>query len=226
MLTGLRSVGKVCAGTLAFLACGAAAVAETGERFSPPSHGALLVPDTTVPVAWSTPCFPNADEAELVLSLNDGMTFEIRVSGPLAACAADFRWRVPGLSSDSARLAVRKGRKGRPESERIVLVSERFTILPTGTPPSSRLMRGAIEWWTDQALFDLSAEDWLAQTMGKVPAYRADPAAEAETDDPDPQPASSENVLRARSTSSARREGPRVSRFVDTRIRALVPLRL
>ena len=223
MFAGFRLLGTVCAGTLA---CGAVALAEAGEGFFPPSRGALLVPDTTVAVAWSTPCLPDADESELLLSLNDGLTFEIRLSGPLAPCAANFRWRVPGVPSASARLAVRKGRKGRPESERIALVSERFTILPAGTPPSSRLMRGAIEWWTDQALFDVSAEDWLAQTMGKVPVCRADQAAEAETDDPDPQPASSAKVLRARSATHGRNEGFHVSRFADTRIRALVPLRL
>ena len=226
MLKGLLSVGKVCAGTLAFLACGAVAVAEAREGFSPPENGALFVPDTAVQVAWSTPCLPDADESELVLSLNDGLTFDIRVSGPLTPCTANFRWRVPGVPSASARLAVRKGRKGRPETERIILVSERFTIVPTTTPPSARLVRGAIEWWTEQALFDTSAEDWLAQTMGKLPAYHSDHAAEAETDDPDPQAASSANVLRARSTATPPREGPRVPRFVDTRIRALVPLRL
>ena len=150
------------------------------------------------------PCgLPDADEAELVLSLNDGITFPIRVSGPLSPCAVHFRWRVPQLSSAAARLAVRKGRKGRPESERIVLVSERFAILPTGRAPSSSLIRGATEWWTDQALFDVSTEDWLGETMGHLPSCRAGHEAEAETDDPDPGPESSAGPPRARLAQAA-----------------------
>ena len=153
---------------LAFLAFAATVVAASGERFSPPSRGVVLVSETTVPVAWSSPCRPDAERSRARALAHDGITFGIRVSGPLAPCAASFRWRVPGLSSASARLAVRKGRKGRPESERIVLVSERFTILPTGTSPSPPPTRGAIEWWTDQALFDVSAQDWLDADHGQV----------------------------------------------------------
>jgi hypothetical protein len=211
---------------LAFLTFAAAVVAASGERFSPPSRGVVLVSETTVPVAWSSPCRPDANEAELVLSLDDGITFGVRVSGPLAPCAASFRWRVPGLSSTSARLAVRKGRKGRPESERIVLVSERFTILPTGTSPSPPPTRGAIEWWTDQALFDVSAQDWLEQTMGSLPTCRADHAAEAETDDPDPEPEASSGPQRTRLALTASRRHDRQPRRAGLQLPSQLPLRL
>jgi len=227
VLAGLRSDGlRVFAGTLAFLAFAAAAVAASGERFSPPSRGAVLVSETTVPVAWSSPCRPDANEAELILSLDDGVTFGIRVSGPLAPCATNFRWRVPGLSSASARLAVRKGRKGRPESERIVLVSERFTIISTETSPSSLLTRGAIEWWTDQALFDVSAQDWLEQTMGSLPTCRANHAAEAETDDPDPEPEASSGPQRSRLALTASSGHDRRPRLAGLRLPTQLPLRL
>jgi len=76
------------------------------------------------------------------------------------------------------------------------------------------------------ALRELALRTAAQRVDAEMRAYRSDHAAEAETDDPDPQAASSANVLRARSTATPPREGPRVPRFVDTRIRALVPLRL
>jgi hypothetical protein len=137
--------------------------------FSVPSRGEMLVPNDLVEVRWSAACDADADrqenEAELLLSLDGGMSFPIRVSGELSPCASRFTWRVPALPAAQAVLGVRTGEDERDEDERITVVSEAFRILPD---PESRVealyARGA-EWWVPEEPTRRAAEDGLRASM-------------------------------------------------------------
>jgi hypothetical protein len=116
---------------------------------------------------WTVPCAEarGTDEIELVLSLDGGLTFPIRISPEMSRCASGYRWRVPALPTTHARLALRMGSKGRSETERLELVSEEFAILSDSSAPPEELFRGTTEWWTRQALTELSAEDALSGSI-------------------------------------------------------------
>ncbi len=82
-----------------------------------------------------------ADEAELVLSLDGGRTFALRVS-PEADSREDaggFVFTVPNLPSPNAVLGLRAGRKG--EGERLVAVSELFVLLGSPSAPLEPLRK-------------------------------------------------------------------------------------
>jgi len=152
-------------GALGLVAC-AAAVAE--ERFRFPGPGASFAAGATVEAAWSAPCNRHDEsEAELVLSLDDGLTFPVRLTGEMPPCVSSREWRVPDVPTSRARLALRKGRD-EPGEEHIVAVSERFTIVGSANPEATGLTRGAVEWWTQAALAEFEAEDFLDRTLGRA----------------------------------------------------------
>jgi hypothetical protein len=76
------------------------------------------------------------DEGELVLSLDGGATFVLRVS-PEHDLSARLTFQVPNLPSAAARLALRVGADGR--DERIVAVSEPFVIAESREAPLEEL---------------------------------------------------------------------------------------
>jgi hypothetical protein len=53
------------------------------------------------------------DECEVLLSLDDGRTFPVRVTRELEAGERELRWRVPNLPTLAARLRVRYRLEGR-----------------------------------------------------------------------------------------------------------------
>lgn len=129
--------------------------------------GASLVAGSTVEVSWAVPCpdLAGSRETELILSLNGGVTFPIRVTPEMAACATSFRWQVPALRTAHARLALRAGTGEGSESERLDFISEEFAILAGEAPDSEDLVRVSGEWWTRQALKAAGAEDLPLKSM-------------------------------------------------------------
>jgi hypothetical protein len=111
-----------------FLAAGSAARGETAS-FRSPFAGTPLLAGTTVTVEWELPEAPDAQtrEMELLLSLDGGRTFEIRVTGEIEPEETRISWRVPSLPSLHARLALRTG-SGERDSETIRIMSEEFEI--------------------------------------------------------------------------------------------------
>ena len=218
-----RGWRAACAGAIGWSVVAAAASA---GGFRSPEAGAALRAGDTVAVAWEAPCDrAETDEIELVLSVDDGMTFQVRVTPELSACARRFEWRVPDLPTTTGRLALRIGREGDRGSERIVTVSHRFTIVPSGDTGAA-LSRGAIEWWTDQALFDVTVEDWLDGSMRCCPAWHAasDSAPDADESGPAPLPSPASDRDRHVVTAAARRPlFPGPSRL---RLPAPVPMRV
>jgi hypothetical protein len=143
--TGLR-LFAVAAGLLGVAASGAAS--ET--QFLSPGRGEALAPGSVIRVEWRSACESDVpvgfDEAELVLSLDGGLTFPIRVSRELDPCESTITWRVPAIATESARLALRMGEEGDGEAEEIVVLSAPFRILPDVDGRSEPLISRSGEW--------------------------------------------------------------------------------
>lgn len=171
------------------------------EGFLSPARGEVLAPGSIVEVRWSSACNlerdepdreeregetgeRDADEAEILLSLDGGLTFPIRVSTELSPCASELRWRVPALPTAQARLALRTGEEGREETEEIQLVSEPFAILADAAGASEALVSRGFEWWTPQHPHPGSAEDALDPAIGVAAARSAPTLPSAEIGDP------------------------------------------
>jgi hypothetical protein len=137
--------------------------------FAAPSAGESLSPGSVVELRWTSPCDDlrrrNLDEAELVLSLDGGRTFPVRVTPELNSCATRFVWTVPALPAAHARLALRAGAEERDASEALVAVSADFRILPDPDGRVEQLRRRAAEWWTPSRPPAATAEDLLERTF-------------------------------------------------------------
>lgn len=98
--------------------------------FRNPSAGDRLPSGSTVFVAWTleSSTLEARDEMELVLSLDDGASFPIRVTGRMGTAARSVTWRVPAVRSRHARIALRAGEEERTASEALLLVSDSFAI--------------------------------------------------------------------------------------------------
>ncbi len=160
-----RVAARWVTGLAAALVLAANALADGG--FLTPVRRQPLEAGSTVDVRWTLPCEdrPEATETELVMSLDGGRTFSIRVTAEMAPCATRFRWKVPALPAAHARLALRSGAGEGSETERLDLVSEEFQIVAVVGEEPEELVRGATELWTRQALTDLSAGDLLSTSM-------------------------------------------------------------
>jgi hypothetical protein len=140
------------------------------DGFLSPAEGQSVSAGSMVAVRWESPCEGGPlDEAELVLSLDGGLTFPVRITAELPPCTSGFRWRVPALPTTRGRLGLRVGEEGRPEDERIEVVSEPFAIVAESEQGPEELFRGASEWWTRQALADIGAEDLLSDSVHGQP---------------------------------------------------------
>ena len=182
------------------------------ERFLSPDAGETLAAGSAVEVRWSSVCSSeterdserDADEAELVLSYDGGLTFPIRVSPEISPCASHFSWRVPSIPSSRARLALRVGREERGETEKIELLSEPFAILPDPDGQPERLYARSSEWWTPQAPDLLTAEDFLEETLAGVPDRLASPVSTPDAGEPPPAPAMGRPALQSASAETVR----------------------
>jgi hypothetical protein len=146
------------------LAWPASAVGSGG--FAAPAPGASLTGGSVAETRWRLEAeeIGDADEAELVLSLDGGRTFPVRVSSELSPRAASYRWRVPSLPTHDARLALRVGFDRAGERERIVVISGEFAIAAEA-PEVGTLAHGASEWWTEQALSERGLSDVLGGSV-------------------------------------------------------------
>jgi hypothetical protein len=74
--------------------------------------GLALRAGQSLEIRWSKPD-ASVDELEILLSIDGGRRFALRVSPELDARAGRYVWRVPNLSSAQARLHIRYHREGR-----------------------------------------------------------------------------------------------------------------
>ncbi len=146
-----------------------AAFARAGDAFPAPAPGESLSPGAIVELRWS-PIGRGAgalevDEAEIVLSLDGGTTFPIRVSPELRPGASRYLWKVPSLPTAHARLALRSGVDGQKPTETLALVGAEFRILREPDGRVEALRRHAGEWWTTPEPASMTAEDLLERRL-------------------------------------------------------------
>jgi hypothetical protein len=116
------------------------------------AFGDRLRPGTEQTVDWVLDRAANIghDEMELVLSLDGGQSYSVRLTAPIAVSDHAVRWRVPALPTEHARLALRAGNDEITESEEILLVSDEFAI--ASSEDEEELYAVAGEWRTAEAL--------------------------------------------------------------------------
>ncbi|MEP7010306.1 MAG: hypothetical protein ABJC13_08310 [Acidobacteriota bacterium] len=156
-----------------------AALPALGERFEfvQPVTGSTLTAGDEVAVRWAGA--PAAvREMELLLSVDGGRRFAVRLTRELAGDASTYLWRVPQLPSGAARLALRVNLDGR---EVEVGTSAPFAIaagVETAGPAGSiELIRGEL-WWTERAVPGSEGEHLaLAGLDAPLPEPRVLPAA-------------------------------------------------
>lgn len=162
-----KRVRLVAAVAALFGAAGWAAALE--PSFLTPAGGESLAPGSLVEIEWHSACEtdipPGFNEAEIVLSLDGGLSYPIRVSRELDPCESTVSWRVPALATTSARLAVRMGDESDGESEEIAVVSDPFTILPDAEGRFEPLIQRSNEWATDPEPQALDAAHRLSHSL-------------------------------------------------------------
>ncbi len=215
-----RALDRLCAALAALLALTAFASAE--GRFEFPARGDVVAAGAAVEVRWTAPS--EAQEQELVLSLDGGRTFPIRITPEMSPRSGGFRWSVPDLPSAHARLAVRAGSGEGREDESLEAVSGEFTIASAGG--SAELVCGATEWWTRQALLGVSAEDLLAQAMRGSAERLVVPGFVLDISEPDPPAAPVREMSDRRLVVTANASLPTSSGILAARLAAPLPLRL
>jgi len=94
----------------------------------------------------------NVDEMEVLLSLDGGKTFSLRVTKEMSAGTHELRWRVPNLPTAAARIALRVGGE---DGETIRDVSGEFSILGDATEPLEEVRPFRGEWRAGEALEEM-----------------------------------------------------------------------
>lgn len=137
----------------AVLAAAAAGALKAEPRFLYPEEGVALDAGRSVSIAWAIDeTGARFHEIELVLSLDGGRTFPVRITGDLRPDTRSLLLTVPSLPASHARLALRAGDEGAPGEEEILFVSEDFSITADpGQPLEPALFVGG-EWRTREAL--------------------------------------------------------------------------
>jgi len=123
------------------------------------------------------------EEMELVLSVDGGQTFPVRVTRALESRSTGVAWRVPNLLSADVRLALRAGVEGR---EQILFLSPDFTILADPTARLDSLVALEGELWTREALDGRRVCELSADNLGNArERVSSGIPADASLDDPD-----------------------------------------
>ncbi len=124
------------------------------EGFLSPSRADRLDPGANVEASWSVGAseLEGKNEMELVLSLDGGATFPVRLTGRIQPGDRLVEWRVPALPTEHARIALRSGNDEEGETESILFVSEVFSIASTGGVAAESLFPVGTELRTREAL--------------------------------------------------------------------------
>jgi hypothetical protein len=145
---------------LAFCAALAACAGRlAADELVRPARGETVEPGASVVVRWTldSAIVERGDEMELLLSLDGGNRFPLRVTARIDPRERAWTWRVPALPTEHARLALRVGRGERAGAEEVVLVGSQFSIAGSGAlfPEDLVFQRG--EWRTREAVAGTAA---------------------------------------------------------------------
>lgn len=131
----LVSAASVLAGSLC-----SEAVFASPSSLSAPAAGARLEPGSVQAITWSLEADKRGfGEMELVLSLDGGRTFPVRVTRRIDPAETVWLWGVPALPTEHARLGLRVGDDDPPSRERLALVSAEFTIASPSPSPLAEM---------------------------------------------------------------------------------------
>jgi hypothetical protein len=153
---GLAAAVRAAAGPVVFLPFGG---------LGGPGGDTTLHPGQVVEVRWTgTPW--GVEEMELLLSVDGGRHFAVRITPDLDADLRSYWWRVPPLQSGNAHLAIRVNLDGR---EVLAGVGERFRI--AADLAADKAAAGPLYRWPMHAhggeLWITDAESGVADPNGK-----------------------------------------------------------
>ncbi len=109
-----------------------------------PAAGERLAAGSTATVRW-TELPAKVEEFEILLSLDGGRSYGVRLTPRLDPATRELSWEVPNLPADDARLRLRIGVGGREIES---TVSAPFVILGSPKAPAATLRFAEGEWWT------------------------------------------------------------------------------
>jgi hypothetical protein len=212
-------------GVLGLLGALVGGVLEAQTTFQRPAAGESLVPGSEVEVAWTLPAAAHeGDEMELLLSIDGEEVFSVRVSEELEPDRRRFLWRVPSLATTRARLALRAGEGGERELERILGVSEEFSILVSPVAEPEPLHRGTWEIWTRDAFRPSPARN-PRRSLSEPKEEIFSPTSPLEAADPPETGLSESSAERFETTRPARRHSHARAAGPSSFFRAPIPLR-
>lgn len=132
--------------------------------FGAPAAGAELSPGRSAAASFELPLeMSDVKEMELVLSLDGGITYPLRLTGELDPRSRHVSWRVPALPTTKAVLALRAGNE--EGDEQIVLQSAPFTIRDDPSAPLEDIRFAQGEWRTREAGFE-GASPFAGPSLG------------------------------------------------------------
>ena len=157
-------------------------------RFVRPMAGERLEPGESIEVSWTLDRHQASafDEMELVLSLDGGRTFPLRLTRDLSPGSGRVTWRVPALPAGKARLALRGGSDGEPDSETLAAVSDAFEIVPRAGLDLEQLFPSRGEWRTRESATSPSAPVADALCGDAADQMRSAPSREIAAEPPAP----------------------------------------
>lgn len=148
----------------------AVAAAQWGEILKP-TRGQVLHAGEWAEVEW-TALPAGVEEFELLLSLDNGAGTTVRLTPQLDPSLGVYRWRVPNLPAEHARIRLRVGID---ENEVLGPLGEPFEIVGESARPLVGLRWREGEWWT-------TAVTWPRPPLEHLPVrLRATPSATAVT---------------------------------------------
>lgn len=150
---------------VAFATLALRATPSHGSELLAPAAGERVRAGLRVTASWArTDDVASADEVELILSLDGGRSFPIRVTTDLPPEIQEFAFLVPQLPSRQARLALRAGHEG---TESIIAIGAEFVIEEATTPALEPLVPVRGEWRTRDAL-EATSRTFEGSSLGKL----------------------------------------------------------
>ena len=186
---------------------------------SEPAAASLGVPAVVTAGQWVVLRWSDlpadVEESEIVLSLDGGRSYHVRVSPELEAREGEYRWCVPDLPTTRARLMLRIGGEG---GERAGALSREFRIVHAEGAPRPELGFHEGQFWTGLEPLGGRGDPGIAQDTPRfgeladgAPGLPPEPTLRATSPDPVRAPgvrAATAPTRRGRCAGSAPREVP------------------
>jgi hypothetical protein len=110
-------------------------------------------PGDAIPLSWTRPA-GDIEEFEVVLSVDGGEHYTIRVTPELERYESRWTWKVPAIAAEHARLCLRYGRE---RDEQLSEPSPEFRIVAANEPGTAPDVRTAwvanagraLDWWDE-----------------------------------------------------------------------------